>query len=93
MPNKDAAIKSLRQNKKRADRNSKNISDVDAVIRKTRLALASGDAKKATEWLRQAIKQIDKAAQRGSLKKNTAARKKSRLSAAVARPVVKTSKK
>lgn len=48
-------------------------------------ALAAGDAAKAKELLPAAYKAIDKAAKRGVIKANTAARKKSRLAAAIAR--------
>jgi len=83
MPIKKAAIKDLRQNKKRAKRNQKTKSDITALIRKVRKTIEKKDSAKAAEWLKQAIKQIDRAAQKGILKKNTAARKKSRLSKAV----------
>ena len=43
-------------------------------------ALALAKDKKALELLQKAYKAIDKAAKRGVIKKNTAARKKSRLS-------------
>ncbi|OGY49472.1 MAG: 30S ribosomal protein S20 [Candidatus Buchananbacteria bacterium RIFCSPHIGHO2_02_FULL_45_11b] len=83
MPTKPAAFKAMRQGGKRADRNNKVKSDVAALIRKARLAVAAKDAAKAQDWLKQAIKKIDKAAQKGVLKKNNAARKKSRLARAV----------
>lgn len=83
MPNKDAAVKSLRQSKVRAERNRKVLSDIDAVIRKTRKAIVAKDLAKAKEWMLQAVKRLDKAAQSGLVKKNTAARKKSRLAAAL----------
>jgi len=83
MPIKKAAFKTLRQDKKRAERNKKIKSDITALIRKVRKALEKKDKTKATEWLKQAVKKIDKAVQKGILKKNTAARNKSRLSKAV----------
>lgn len=46
-------------------------------------AVTAGDAKKAQELLPTAYKAIDKAAKRGVIKDNTAARKKSRLTARV----------
>lgn len=48
-------------------------------IKKVRSLIASGDAKAAQEALPETYKAIDKAAKRGIIKKNTAARKKSRL--------------
>ena len=55
------------------------------VTKEVRKAIVDGDAKKAKELLPKAYKAIDKAAKRGVIKKNTAARKKSRLSAAIKR--------
>lgn len=52
------------------------MKDVVKTLRKT---IADGNAKKAHELLRDAYQAIDKAAKRGIIKKNTAARKKSRL--------------
>lgn len=83
MPIKPAAFKALRQSERRAERNSKVKSDVVALVRKVRKAIAAKDAAKAQDWLKQAIKKIDRAAQKGVLKKNNAARKKSRLARAV----------
>lgn len=83
MPIKESALKVLRQNKKRAARNKKIKSDLAALIRKVRRMVEKEDRAKALEWLKQATKKIDKAVQKGIIKKNTAARKKSRLAKAV----------
>jgi small subunit ribosomal protein S20 len=82
MPIKPAAFKALRQSKKRAAKNLKIKSDITALIRKVRKALANKDSKKMAEWLSQTIKKIDRAVQKKILKKNTAARLKSRLTKA-----------
>jgi len=79
MPTKNAAIKDLRQNKKRAERNRKVKSDIAALIRKVKLAVGKKDEPKAKEWLRQVAKKLDKATQKKVLKKNAAGRRKSRL--------------
>jgi small subunit ribosomal protein S20 len=55
------------------------------VTKEVKKAVAGGDTKKAKELLPKAYKAIDKAEKRGVIKKNTAARKKSRLSAAIKR--------
>ncbi len=47
--------------------------------------LAGTDTKEASASLAEAYKAIDKAAKRGIIKKNTAARKKSRLALAIKR--------
>lgn len=83
MPVKKAAFKDLRQSKKKADRNTKVKSDITALVRRVRKSIDAKDKTKATDWMKQAIKKIDKAVQNGVLKKNTAARKKSRLAIAV----------
>ena len=48
-------------------------------IKKTREAVSSGKMEEASQWLKAAVKSLDKAAQKKIIKKNTAARKKSRL--------------
>ncbi len=83
MPIKKSAFKSLRQSKKRALKNKKIISDTQALIRKVRKTIATKDSAKAQELLKQVIKKLDKAAQKGVIKKNTVARTKSRLATAV----------
>jgi small subunit ribosomal protein S20 len=83
MPIKKSAIKALHQDKKRALRNKKVKSDIIALVRKVRKAVVKKDRVKAADRLKLAIKKIDRAAQKGIIKKNTAARKKSRLTKAV----------
>lgn len=55
------------------------------VVKKLRKSLAGGDVAGAEAMLPTAYKAIDKAAKRGVIKENTAARKKSRLVAAIKR--------
>lgn len=83
MPVKKAAFKALRQSKKIANANTKVKSDLAALVRRINKAVSAKDEAKAKDWLKQAIKKIDKATQNKVLKKNTAARKKSRLAKAV----------
>jgi small subunit ribosomal protein S20 len=83
MPVKKAAFKDLRQSKQRANQNAKWRSDIDAIVRRVQKAIAANDPAKAQDWLRQALKKIDRAAQRRVIKKNTANRKKSRLQISV----------
>lgn len=56
---------------------------------KTTRKLIATDSKEAEKSLSEAFKAIDKAAKRGIIKKNTAARKKSRLALAVKRAETK----
>ena len=58
---------------------------------KTTVKLVGTSVEDARKSLSSAYKAIDKAAKRGIIKKNTASRKKSRLSAAVKRAGVKAS--
>jgi small subunit ribosomal protein S20 len=83
MPVKAAAIKDLMKNKKRAAVNKKVKSDIEALIKKVSKAIGTKDSTKAQDWLKQTIKKIDKAVAKKIIKKNTAARKKSRLAKAV----------
>ena len=80
MPVKRAAIKALRQNRKRHAHNVAVKSDVRKTVKEARRLLATKDKANATEAIKIAVKKLDRAAQKGILKKNTAARLKSRLS-------------
>lgn len=75
MPNKRSAKKALRQAMKRATLNKSRRDAYKLAIKKATKSTSS-DAK---ELIRQAQKALDKAAKRGVIKKNTAARKLSRL--------------
>ena len=63
----------------RTERNRRVKSVVKTSIRRFKEALQSGDGESAREKLKAAIRQIDKAAARGVIHKNNAARRKSRL--------------
>ncbi len=80
MPQKTAAKKALRSSKKRQYRNIEIKNKLKEVIKKAKAALEDAkDGKKIEKLLKEAIKTIDRAAQKKIIKKNTAARKKSRL--------------
>ncbi len=79
MPNTKSAEKRARQVAGRTDRNRRVKSMVKTSIRRFEEALDSGDQETARARLLAAIRQIDKAADRGIVHKNNAARKKSRL--------------
>lgn len=78
MPHTKQAAKAVRQNKLRTKKNSSVKNEIKTSIKKIRVMIEAKDAK-SLESIAAAIKKIDKAAQKGILKKNTAARKKSRL--------------
>ena len=79
MPIKKSAAKALRQSKKRALRNKLVKNKLDFLSRKLRKSLTDNKLTEVQDWAKKLIKQIDKAAQKKILKKNTAARKKSRV--------------
>ncbi len=80
MPNKPAAAKALRQTKKHAAANALRKEAFKDAVKKT---LKSKSAEEALKLAIQAQKALDKAAKAGTIKKNTAARKLSRLMAKV----------
>lgn len=71
--------KHLRQAKTRTRRNRLRKDAVKEAVRQTLDAARAGDAEAAQTALQAAQKAIDKAAQRGVLHKNNAARRKSDL--------------
>lgn len=78
MPNKAAASKALRQTKKRTVINLAIDRELKLALKRARrITDAKGD--KAAELLKQTVKLIDKAVRKKVLKKNAAARTKSRL--------------
>lgn len=79
MPIKKSAKKYMRVAKKKTDRNKKTKGVFRSAVKKTREAVTAGNAEEARKWLGIAVKAIDKAEQKKVIKKNTAARKKSRL--------------
>lgn len=78
MPNTKSAKKELRKSKKRQVHNKKIKDSLKDLIKKSRRAIEIGDAK-AKELVAETLKALDKAAQKGIIKKNTKDRKKSRL--------------
>lgn len=78
MPNKPSSIKALRQSKKRMLINHKVRDDLRRVIKKARRITEIKNAE-AQQLLKTTVKMIDKAVHKKILKKNAAARTKSRL--------------
>ena len=83
MANIRSQIKRNRTNEKRRQRNRAVKSELRTRV-KTALN-AAGDTERGDEALRTALKKIDKAASKGVIHKNAAARRKSRLARAAAR--------
>ena len=69
----------MRVTERKTEKNRKIKGAFRNAIKKTREAVSSGNAEEAKKWLAAAVKSLDKAAQKKVIKKNTAARKKSRL--------------
>ena len=80
MANIKSQMKRNRQNEKRRLRNRTVRSEL---LTRQKTALAAAGTEDEAETLRTAIKKIDKAAAKGIIHKNAAARKKSRLMARI----------
>jgi small subunit ribosomal protein S20 len=78
MPNNAAAEKRMRQERKRRLRNRMVKSIVKTEITKARQAIDTG-SESAEEAVRAAVSELDRAAKKGVIHRNNAARRKSRL--------------
>ena len=85
MPITKGAKKANRSSKRKQVFNVRRKGALKDVTKDLQKAVEGGDTKKAKELLPSAYKAIDKAAKQGIIKPNTAARKKSRLSASIKR--------
>ena len=83
MPNSISAKKRLRQNLVRRARNRAQKSVLKSQVRKVRDAIAAGNVEIGETEFRLAAKRLDKAAAKGVVHANLAARVKSRLSTAL----------
>ncbi len=100
MPIIKSAIKRVRQQTKRRQRNLVVKSAIKQDIRAVMTSLEGKDAKAIQAALAAAYSEIDRGVKKGTLHKNTAARRKSRLAATIkraegdqAKPVAKTKAK
>lgn len=78
MPTRPSAEKHLRADERKRKRNIRVKTAMRTAIKKAEEAI-SDNAPNAEEAFRLAVKQLDKAASKGVIKKNKANRKKSRL--------------
>lgn len=83
MPITVGAKKAHRASLKKQVFNVRRKRAMNEVVKDIRKLITAGKAAEAAKQLPEAYKAIDKAAKRGVIKENTAARKKSRLSAAI----------
>lgn len=78
MANLKASKKAIRQSEKRRVRNQAVRSAIKTYVKKTRVAIQGG-TDEASDLLQATASLVDKAAKRGIIHKNAAARRKSRL--------------
>ena len=82
MPNlkkNPSALKALRKDARKAVYRGKVRTSTRTEIKKVRALLASGKVTEADKALQEAISALDKAAEKGVIHKNNAARRKARL--------------
>jgi small subunit ribosomal protein S20 len=79
MPIKKSAKKALRQNPKRKAKNLIYKNKIKSLAKEVKGLISQKKTKEAKELLPQVYKILDKAAKVGVIKKNTANRKKSRI--------------
>ena len=79
MANTKSAMKRVRQNEKRRMQNRVYRSATRTHIKKARSLIESGELEQAQVEVAAAVRSLDKAAQKGVIHKNNAARRKSRL--------------
>lgn len=79
MPITKSAKKALRQNKRRREKNLRKFGVLKETIKKFKKMIADNKKEEAIKLLPQLYKVIDKSCKGGLIKKNTANRKKSRL--------------
>lgn len=84
MPNTESAKKRVRQTTKRNARNLWRKRRVKTDVSGFLKAIASGDVAAAESEMRKAAKTLDKIAATGTIHKNNAARRKSRMAARLA---------
>ena len=79
MANVKSAIKSIRQDIKKTARNRPVRSSLKTYVKNAVTRINLGDEETSQEAVRIAVSNLDKAAQKGIIHKNQAARRKSRL--------------
>lgn len=83
MANLISAKKRTIRNKKRAQINKSRTSRLRGYLKKVEQAIAAGDSKAAIDALKKAQPELFKGVAKGTMHKNAAARKMSRLSAKI----------
>ncbi|RQD72753.1 MAG: 30S ribosomal protein S20 [Candidatus Syntrophonatronum acetioxidans] len=80
MPNTKTALKRMKTNLKREERNKAVKTRIKSSVKRFENALKADNKEEAQKFLNMAYRNIDKAVSKGILHKNNASRKKSRLS-------------
>ena len=83
MPNIASTKKRVRQTARRTEVNRSRVSRIRTFIKKVEVAIATGDKKAAQAALNAAEPEIMRGVTKGVLRRNTASRKVSRLSARI----------
>lgn len=91
MPQRRAAKKDLRQNKKRRQQNLQVKKNIKAAIKKLKKSVDTKDTLARQKALTEVYKIIDKAATKKIIHRNKAARRKSRLSKLLKKTTSKSS--
>lgn len=81
MANNKSAEKRIRVNERRRIRNQSYRSATRTMVKKAQVSIEQGVGQDTTTALQAAISQLDRAAGKGIIHRNTAARRKSRLMA------------
>ena len=79
MANIQSAIKRIRSSQRRAEYNQVTRSTARTYVKRARTLIAQGNLDQAALVVNQAVSALDKAAQKGVIHTNNAARRKSRL--------------
>lgn len=83
MPITKSAKKALRQSFRRRARNIKAKTEIKNLLKEVRTLISQKKTEEAKKLLPEIYKIMDKAAKKGLVKKNTASRKKSRITKAI----------
>ena len=79
MPHRKSAMKHVRADKRKAEINRRRKVTLRTTLKKAEVAIAAGDSELAQGLYRQASGHLDRAAQKGVIKRGEADRRKSRL--------------
>jgi len=79
LPNLKSAIKRVRSSEKKRLRNRKFRTEARTCVKKARAQIEAGELEEAQKSVAEAVRALDKAAEKGIIHRNNAARRKSRL--------------